>query len=221
MVLMLAAEPTESTEPGPALQAEMHERLARAIQIQTAVINGDLDEARRWAATLADIAPDREVFADVTGRFGELAGEITRAETLAEAAMLTGELASACGACHELHEVPSWRFESETEPPGGQSVADRMSRHIWAADRLWEGLVARQDGAWAQGAETLTEPALAMDLIGEQAAQGLADQLAEFGREALQTVQWYDRAALYGRFLETCASCHTQFRNAKTGAGGG
>ena len=45
------------------------------------------------------------------------------------------------------------RFVVGTKSPTGNSQESQMIRHLWAADRMWEGLVGPSDEAWTAGAE--------------------------------------------------------------------
>lgn len=198
------------------LRVEMHERFTRATQVQTAVINGDLEATRGWAQQLTVMAPRERGFADVRGRFADLAEKVTQSLTIAEAAARTAEMANACGACHELHDVAPHRFQTTADVIPGESVADRMARHIWSADRMWEALVGRSESAWAAGAAQLLETPLAGAEISDQDqknATAFAQSIADTGRKALGTARWRDRATVYGELLTACASCHQVFRH--------
>ncbi len=200
-----------------ATRAEMHERFTRATLIQTAIVNGELETAQHWARQLAAIAPEAVDFADLRARFGELAHAVSKSESLATAARRTATMANACGACHELHAVRPDRFESQIGAPGGTDLIDRMGRHGWAADRLWEGLVGRSEAAWTAGATTLVEAPLTREELGLSAdrAANLAVELSALGREATATVRWAGRAETYGRLIARCAECHGIYRDAE------
>ncbi|MDX1570979.1 MAG: hypothetical protein R3200_10875 [Xanthomonadales bacterium] len=215
LIFSLTAQPEVLVGESQATRAEMHERFTRATLIQTAIINGNLEGARHWAKQLATIAPKEPAFADVRSRFAALAGEIAEARTLSQAAFKTGRLANSCGACHELHGIQSFRFESSTPAPDGKTVPEAMARHIWAADRLWEGLVGRSEGSWMAGASALVKSSLEpaqLENPDQETIALLAEKVRESGSEALQSARWESRAALYGRLLNTCAECHKSYR---------
>ncbi|MDJ0652916.1 MAG: hypothetical protein QNJ40_02100 [Xanthomonadales bacterium] len=202
----------------PAVESHMREHFARATLLQTAIIEADLERAREQAAWLADHGspqglPDgwQPFVEDLRG----LAAEISAARGLVVAAGATADLALACGRCHQKFQVNTW-LESTSMPPQGNDIADRMARHQWAADRLWEGLIGGSDSAWLRGAEILAEvPLTATQVLGEPSttADFLADRVHRLGREARETARQESRARLYGNLLTTCAECHNQYRN--------
>jgi len=86
-----------------------------------------------------------------------------------------------------------------------------MYRHMWAADRLWEGLTGPSDEAWRAGAQALvrapeqaprTQPPLPPRFVSA------LRQVRELGQRALEADSLADRANVYGVFLASCASCH-------------
>jgi cytochrome c553 len=86
-----------------------------------------------------------------------------------------------------------------------------MDRHAWAADRMWEGLIAPSDAAWHEGVSELAtvpskapkeQPALAPEFVRE------LREVRALGAEARRAHDASGRAALYARVLTTCAGCH-------------
>ena len=88
-----------------------------------------------------------------------------------------------------------------------------MVRHIWAADRMWEGLIGPSDEAWAAGSSALLAewPGLD-DLPGEAGGSGGArnyvPQLQDLAKRSVSARDREDRASLYGELLGTCFGCH-------------
>ena len=86
-----------------------------------------------------------------------------------------------------------------------------MARHQWAADRLWEGLIAPSDQAWLSAAELLLEAPLALaDSQHTDQTRALTERVRGLGLEARSAARSGDRARIYAEFLGTCAVCHQQ-----------
>ena len=90
-----------------------------------------------------------------------------------------------------------------------------MVRHLWAADRMWEGLVGPSDEAWMAGARAMaeTQPALAGVFRSSISGGGAGVFLEELGllaQEAVDAKGIDQRADVYGRLLNTCDRCHSR-----------
>ena len=82
-----------------------------------------------------------------------------------------------------------------------------MTRHRWAADRLWEAVVGDSDDAWRQGLDVLAATPLQLDA----ARAPIARELQRMATTALKTQHpSANRAGVYGEILVLCASCHTK-----------
>jgi hypothetical protein len=195
---------------------EMHRNLSKTVDIQTAVVQGDLEKARKGAAWLlqredAMIVPPAG--ADYQRAMLNAASGIRAAQDLKTMAGLTGQLAGGCGSCHQAVQGGP-RFVVGNNAPGGTSQEAQMIRHLWAADRMWEGLVGPSDEAWKAGAEAMaqTQPALARAYKASTSAAQSGGFLGEVNRlasEALAATTLVERADVYGRLLNTCNRCHT------------
>ena len=89
-----------------------------------------------------------------------------------------------------------------------------MIRHLWAADRLWEGLVGPSEEAWRAGALAMaeTQAELASEFRASSAAGRIGAFLEEvslLAKEAVDAEGLEDRADVYGRLLGTCDRCHS------------
>jgi cytochrome c553 len=123
-----------------------------------------------------------------------------------------GRMAIACGQCHEA-TAGGPRFVVTAGPAQGSPTAQQMIFHLWAADRMWEGLVGPSEKSWVAGAEALrdawdTSPLL---LPASSTADGQALPVAEMRRlaqEALSATPAEARATVYGKVLTTCKGCH-------------
>lgn len=137
---------------------------------------------------------------------------LVAAQEIGEAAAKAASLAAVCGECHRALGVGP-RPEVLDPPDRVEGVVPHMMRHQWAAERMWEGLIAPSDKAWARGAEVLAEsPMHAEDLtenveLPEEivALRNRVHELAGSGKAVREPAH---RAALYGEFLASCATCH-------------
>jgi cytochrome c553 len=193
--------------------AAMHERLAHVTSARDLLIRGSLDDARAqlqwiaeneaptmapaaWVAHLQDLRDSAAVGAESTDRSG-LASAIA-------------DTAGACGACHDSIQGGP-RFEPVSVPAPDQ----QMARHIWAADRMWEGLVGPDAVRWVASADVLNaevvdSSALYSGVSLEQAgaAARLHERVHALGAAGQHSGDAADRAELYGAFLAACAECH-------------
>jgi hypothetical protein len=85
-----------------------------------------------------------------------------------------------------------------------------MARHLWATDRLWEGVVGSSDDAWRAGLDVLAVTPLPAAQLGDERAM-IAHRLRRLAEDARKTRgggQLVERARDYGEILVTCAACH-------------
>lgn len=193
---------------------EMHRNLSKTVDIQTGVVQGDLERAREAATWLLTrqqpFPPGGESFEQELRLYASRIAEATDLKTVA---VQTGQLAATCGGCHEaVRGGPS--FVVAGDVPGGDSQEALMVRHLWAADRMWEGLVGPSEEAWMAGATAMaeTEPALARAFRSSVIAEGAEEFLQEVNLLATEALNAYGlglRADVYGRLLETCNRCHS------------
>ncbi|MGW8268278.1 MAG: hypothetical protein ACWGSQ_18065 [Longimicrobiales bacterium] len=212
---IVAAGCSWSTGRGQTETTPMHGRFSRTVDIQTGVVLGDLERAKAAAAWIAtqdgsgDFPTGTEAYQD---RLRSRAGLIAMDQELESAALHTAEIAAVCGDCH-LATGGGPRFVIGSEPNEGSTPARRMIRHLWAADRMWEGLVGPSSETWMAGIGVLNEGVEGLEGVvqssdaPEEARRYLADlrHLAEEGGTA--TTQ-EARASIYGRLLATCYGCH-------------
>lgn len=208
----------ESHSADHGMSAHMAEHFAEAIMLQTAVVNGDLESAKGHARWLAEHEPPSGIPDDATEplfAFQQAARDVLIAEGIHDAADATARLGKACGDCHGKLGVSN-HIASTVPPPLGDGVANRMARHLWAADRMWESLAAPSESVWYAAAEELMEaPLSSQELVGadHDLVNGLSGRVVDLAKRARDSVSWKERAAVYGEFLSTCASCHRAFRN--------
>ena len=204
------------------LSEHMADHYARATQVQTAVINANLAAAKVAAAWLADHPVAANFPENALDEMRTAARVVVDAENIFDAARGTGRIGAACGHCHELMNIRTG-LESNTAYSLGSSLPKRMSRHLWAADRMWEGLIGNSDEAWVAGAEMLLEaPLSGEDITGAEqpVIDYIGKQIHELASKARLADQREDRAELYGEFMARCASCHGGFRSDRRGPSG-
>ena len=66
-------------------------------------------------------------------------------------------MARVCGDCHRAKAAgPQFAAsQADRERTTSDSLGERMQRHMWAVNRMWEGLTAPSDDAWNAGAQVL------------------------------------------------------------------
>ncbi len=224
-----AAEPAKPTLAPPAMPApidaglkeHMQDHFSAIREIERAIVMGDekaaRDTARAFAAhpTSADIAS----YSDEILAVSDAANQIAASDSLAEMADHAATLASQCGHCHLITSSIT-TFEWTEAPAKDQAAKDRMHRHRWAMDRLWEGLVGPSQHSWMAGAEVLSAnpmpiAALASAGIPEEEAETHLMVLQALGAKASTVTKSEERTALYGELLGTCSGCHTQVKFGK------
>jgi cytochrome c553 len=193
----------------------MADHFRDATAIKDAVISGEITDARAPAQRLTD---DPDNYPASWRPF--IAANAVHAKALLVtkdrrvAAAAAAGLAHTCGDCHAALGVGP-RFDPPHDVPTSEShdPRQRMQRHQWAADRMWEALIDRSEYAWMAGAVALTVPPLDRSDLTQDVE--LADdvlelnwKIRELGTLASTTVGWDARATLYGNFLTTCAGCH-------------
>lgn len=206
------APPSVRFEHDMIVRLHMHENFDLLRAIEKLLIRGRLDEARTFARGIAD-APDDPglgAWSRPAALVRERAATLATARGVDEACRRAAQLADACAGCHgETGASPEFRSPGQI-PPDRPTIEARMARHLWATDRLWEGIVGGADDAWRAGLDVLSAtPLPASELSKGQFAFGrklqwLADQVRL--RQGTETAQ--DRARSYGEILVTCSGCH-------------
>lgn len=199
--------------PGKAEAPEMHRQFSQTVDIQTGVILGDLDQARSAAGRIA--AHQAESPTSATGRYQveirEYAALASQTEDPDTVSGLLGRMAVRCGECHQATSGGP-RFVLSGGPAQGSPSAQHMITHLWAVDRMWEGLIGPSEESWKAGAEALLAswengPMALPAFSGESLAEP-TPQMRQLAREATAADALEDRAATYGRVLATCNRCH-------------
>jgi hypothetical protein len=96
-----------------------------------------------------------------------------------------------------------------------------MLRHAWAAERMWDGLVAPSEELWVKGAQAFGGEALAPDELGDQASQDvvkLSKKVHELAAKAAEVKDRKEQAVLYAELLGSCYTCHKELEPAEPAA---
>ncbi len=209
------AAPVAVPDPPPGTAQRMGAHYQDVVQIKDAIIAGDLPGVRAPARRLREVpGPVPAAWRPYVIKEGELATRTLSATNLRTAAKYAAGLADSCGECHEaLGGGPRPAAPAAPPAPIPHQARQHMLRHQWAADRMWDALVSRDDDTWTAGADALTDaPLLKQDLTADvelpEDLLELNTRVHELGARARGTTAWPARSELYGEFLATCAACH-------------
>lgn len=202
----------------------MHGHLDQIGEIKSAVIAGRLEDTRepaRWLATHEPPEGLADGWLPYVEEMQRYAARVADADDIVAAASAVSEIARSCGECHRASGL-SIAFGFDERPPQElQNLLTQMQRHLWAADRMWEGLIGPSDVAWNRGAAMLSEVKLTTADVASARAEGAAsadggeagiDDLVRrartMGEQGGMAASAELRSGLYGEFLSLCASCH-------------
>jgi len=206
--------PRMSHDPPSGTAGRMAHHFADVLEIQRAVIAGELASVRAPARRLVERTdPHPESWRPFVAVNTRLAESTLAARSLEDAARTAAALANNCGECHTAVGLGPDLVAAAMPSADARDAPQAMLRHQWAAERMGDALVAHSEAAWRVGAEALADapllPAvLPTDVNHPAAFDALAARVHDLGARASTTVAWSDRAALYGDLLATCAECH-------------
>ena len=210
-------QPAEPSEAGAAAARElaMNQHFIRAVELEQAVIDGELVEAIGLAKWILDEQPKQtlpEAWAPQLEPMYAAAKQIADSKGLAGAAAGTAALVATCGACHTaLGSGP--KLTMPPPVPEGESVNARMLRHSWAASRMREGMIGPSEAHWQLGAGAVSVappkpcPIPEAEVLDAETL-ALRERIYEIGAEAAVSKGAGARTAIYGEYLATCAGCH-------------
>lgn len=207
----------EPEAPTESYAEHMHGHLDEISAVKAAVIAGDLQASREpatWLAEHEEPAGMPDAWASYVNDMRDQARIAAAADDLNAVAGAVSEIARSCGNCHEATGF-SVAFGFDQRPPAEQqNLMTQMQRHLWAADRMWEGLIGPSDKAWEWGTEMLSEVNLTSELVTDSPAKeaqvaDLVEQIREVGIEGSNAASGASRSAMYGEFLSLCANCHS------------
>ena len=207
-------EPKETEAPTETVSDHMKEHFSQVKGAQEAVIRGDLEGVKtstQWMAEhqAAEGLPEGwEPFVTEMKNAAKAAGA---ASDLDAASAAVATMAKACGACHQATGTKPV-FTISSPPPEDTGTVPHMVGHMWAADRMWEGLITPSDESWNNGVGVLAgAPLHGKDLTGDEQKDDidtLAVQVHELATKGGEASELDARADVYGKFLATCAKCH-------------
>jgi hypothetical protein len=186
--------------------------------LRSAIVAGNLEGVRapaRWLAThesLPSLPPEWEVFVETLRENGR---RVEKARSLVSAAFATSAMARSCGDCHRASEVTIDFEPAKPPPPHREDTATHMQRHLWAADRMWQGLIGPSEQAWAEGADMLLDVPLEPSQMGEtpdneqRELARMALEVHLIGSRAAIAYEPEHRSQLYSEYLSLCVDCHT------------
>ena len=211
------AKPEASPTP-PTIKDYMEAHFVITTWSRDAVINGSLDALREPLLAMADFDYGRVAPGDWMAQIVALqatARVTAGAESLEAAAIGVATMARQCGDCHteKRHKLYFGPDIRTTERPPEASLRERMERHVWAADRMWEGLTGPSDNAWNAGAAALAAVPLASpdsDVVLSAAFKKRLRDMRTVGTKALAAESRAERADVYASLLVSCADCHSQ-----------
>jgi cytochrome c553 len=216
--IALAAPPTDIDEPPSRppgttrMRMQAHFEDLRAMERM--ILGGDLDRVRERANEIVFDRGESELpaWAPYIARMRQAAVALSRSESLADACRAETRLARECAGCHEATAaMPTFVVP---EPPRDEpTLAARMARHQWAADRLWEGLVGLSDEAWRDGLAVLATAPLPASALSDdrgrvKQVERYARGLQRAARRAVPAATPASRASAYADLLLVCSGCH-------------
>lgn len=206
------ARPKPDVPPaGSPVERIMQAHFKDALLIREAVIAGNLANAADPAHALTRIQNLDDLPEGWRGfveRMQQSARRIEDSTSTAQAAAAAADLGVSCGMCHQQQGGP--KASTEPAPAEGTTVESRMKRHVWATERLWEGLSVPSDDAWNAGAKALSTNPFPQEVLkdGGVHARSAAGDFAKIVAKAPTKKTIDERAALYADLLVTCGTCH-------------
>ncbi len=206
-------EPPKPDVPpaGAPVERVMKAHFTDALLIRQAVINGKPEEASKPATALTVIQNPDELpngWRSFVERMQETARRISNSTSAAQTAAAAADLGVTCGMCHQRNGGP--KASSEPAPAEGTTIESRMKRHVWATERLWEGLYVPSSDAWLAGAKALSAHPFPDEVLKEGGvhARSAASDFTKIVVKAPTKKSSEERAALYADLLVTCGTCH-------------
>lgn len=139
--------------------------------------------------------------------------DLSKATAMDEALRREPRVAAACASCHVEAQGAPLFGAIPLVPRDDGSARARMARHVWAVDRLWEGMIGPADERWTQGLAVLSDTPVPFSRLTDAPALGeRLQQLARTQLAARAATSIDERATAYGEMLVTCSACHASLR---------
>jgi cytochrome c553 len=182
-------------------------------EVQRLLVVGKLDAAKARAFLLTQPYDDPGLaqWASLNAQMVDAARALVAAPTLEAALRREAQVALACASCHATIQNLVL-FPSPPALPADQTTPLALrTRHQWAADRLWEGMIAGSRVPWRAGLDVLSTASVPESSWTD--APKLAERMHELARDAILRMEsgtdtLENRASAYGEILVTCAGCH-------------
>jgi cytochrome c553 len=122
-------------------------------------------------------------------------------------------MARVCGECHEkTHGGPALPPPPDSaDYYDADTLDERMGRHMWASELLWEGLTGPSDVSWKAGADRLIQAPAQLDDVLPVNFDGELRRVQAIGQSASEASTLTARADVYGLLIATCAQCHSRW----------
>lgn len=201
------------------VRGRMHERFAATNRMLYAISTSDLMRAQREAQLVADLdEPDLlPIWKPYVDDIRASARTVIETKDITAAADTMAWLGRACARCHQQASAKI-AFKDDPAPPPAKELRTTMESHQWAANRMWQGLLAPSTERWNQGARALAAAPLAItaEVAEPPHSLGIADDVSNIrilARRAQTTTELDARTDLYGELLGTCIQCHRTIRD--------
>jgi hypothetical protein len=186
----------------PDLRDEMETHFYRALQLQLAVLGGELAHATD-AATALRAELETGTYPESWQPFVDLskgaAHRAAVATTIPEAAAALGDLSDACAQCHVA-------TGGGPHAPVRDPLPDQhMARHLYGAYWAGYGVVAPDDRSWSDGMRALASAPVGADA---PKLRHLDAKLHELAARGATMRDGHERAQLWGELLVVCSECH-------------
>jgi cytochrome c553 len=215
-----ACGPSTPPVAAPDIATHMGYHFAAANDARDSVIRGDASRALSSLSWLATHHEDAKAappsWKPYLEQLQQAALAARDADSLGDAARGVAALAAACGACHSAHSAgPRLAPHNTAQADAGGKPAyafdldPTMHQHAWAAQRLWEGLIAPSEAAFSEGMAALRD----LD-VNREPADNLRTHLARIRALGAPTTEPRDpdwRAVLYAHAITECGGCHQAF----------
>jgi len=226
-VLWVGCEPPPPSPPPPAappvdaLSGHMQEHFTQVGEARDALIAGDLEAAKKPATWILEHAAAKQIpeqWQTHVDAMRQAAEAASTSETVEDACLTIADMAYGCGECHSAMSV-TVSLETPPEPAEGEDTAVHMLHHAWAAERMWEGLVAPSEELWLKGAQAFGGQALESDELtpGDKAPKTvvtLSKKVHELAAKATNVKDRKEQVVLYAELLGSCYTCHEELRSA-------
>jgi hypothetical protein len=186
----------------PDLRDEMETHFYRALELQLAVLGGDLPAAKTAGSKLAselESGTFPEPWAPFLVDTKRAAQRAADATTVPEASAALGALSESCASCHLATRGGPREAVDMSVPP------EHMARHLYAAYWMGYGLIAPDDHAWTAGARALSSTSIGADA---PAHRELDARLHDLAARAIPLTDLHARAELWSDLLVACSECH-------------